>query len=278
MVLLALGSGFVWRVAAGPGDPRDIPGWNLVWADEFTGDALDPRRWKAEDHSTFGEGNGELACLMSRPSNVVLGDGVLRLRALRETPPLPCNAEDTRFPAGRDYSSAMLSTKGLASWTYGRFEIRAKLPTQAGTSAGLWPAFWLRPVDGGVGELDILEAIGSGAGSTESDAVHHTLWYDYSGTQRKQSTTATFPPGTSPSDGFHVYATEWDKGAIRFFVDGRLTFQRTVADTPWLGDAFSRPFFMRVNLAVGGSWPGAPTATTLLPADYAVDYVRVYQR
>lgn len=278
LLVIAIAAAVAWRATAGPSDPRDLPGWRLVWADEFSGRSLDQHRWKAQDRSTFGNGNGELACLMARPANIVLGDGQVRLRALREQPPLPCGVKDDRFPAGRPYSSAMISTQGLTSWTYGRFEIRARLPTHAGTSAGLWPAFWLRPDDGGKGELDVLEAIGSGPGGAESTSVHHTLWYDYSGTVRKQSSTTTFPSGSSPSDGFHVYAMEWERDSIRFYVDGRLTYRRTLETTPWLHDAFARPFFLRLNLAVGGSWPGAPTSQTQLPADYAIDYVRVYQR
>ncbi|RKS71329.1 glycosyl hydrolase family 16 [Motilibacter peucedani] len=253
------------------------PGWHLSWSDEFDGSALDPGTWTVEDRSTFGDGGKELACLMNRPQNVTLESGVLVLRAQRERTPLRCGAHDSRFPGGRDYSSAFISTKGAKDWMYGRFEIRAKLPTAPGTSQGLWPAFWLRPVTGGTGELDVLEAIGGGAGSPEPGQVHQTIWYDYDGTHPKESAAVTLPKG-SPSDGFHVYAVEWEKGAMRWYVDGVKTFERTTQTTTWLDEAFAQPMFLRLNLAVGGTWPGSPDASTRFPADFLVDYVRVYER
>ena len=153
-------------------------------------------------------------------------------------------------------------------------------PTQAGSSKGLWPAFWLRPTAGGTGELDVLEAIGSDGTtitSTEPSKVHQTIWYDYTGTHRREAATVTVP-GELPSAGFHVYAAEWEPGAIRWYIDGRLTYSRTTATTPWLDSAFDKPFFLRLNLAVGGDWPGSPGSSTRFPASFDIDYVRVYQR
>jgi beta-glucanase (GH16 family) len=214
---------------------------------------------------------------MNRPENVSVSGGVLHLIARREATPLTCGAADTRFPGGRQYSSAHLSTRGKADWTYGRFEMRATLPTAAGTTKGLWPAFWLRPSAGGTGELDVMEAIGTDGTGTEHARVHHTIWYDYSGTHRHQPISVTVPNGL-PSDGFHVYAAEWEPGEIRWYIDGQLTYTRTTATTPWLNQAFNKPFYLRLNLAIGGNWPGTPTSATQLPASYDVDYVRVYQR
>ncbi len=259
-----------------PGTGPAPAGWRLVWADEFSGSGVDAGRWKVEDHSTYGDGNGELACLMNRPENVQVSAGVLHLIARHEGTPVACGSGDSRFPGGRPYTSAHLSTKGKADWTYGRFEVRAKLPTQAGTSKGLWPAFWLRPTAGGTGELDVLEAVG-GDGAGEADKVHQTIWYDYSGTHPKQVEVVRVP-GASPSSDYHVYAAEWEPGVVRWYVDGRLTYTRTRATTPWLDEAFGKPFYLRLNLAVGGSWPGAPSGATSFPASYDVDYVRVYQR
>lgn len=254
-------------------------GWHLAWHDEFEGESVDRAKWRVEDRSTFGDGNGELACLMDRPHNVGVDDGALALRAVAEDPPLRCGDSDERMPRGRQYSSAMLSTRGTADWVYGRFEARARLPTEPGASQGLWPAFWLRPTDGGVGELDVVEAVGTGpdaSGTDEARSVHQTLWYDYSGAHPRETTTVVLPD--VPSDGFHTYAVEWDPGAVRWYVDGRMTYSRDTATTPWLDEALARPFFLRVNLAVGGRWPGAPDGTTKLPATLAVDYVRVFQR
>ncbi|HEU5271045.1 MAG TPA: glycoside hydrolase family 16 protein, partial [Jatrophihabitans sp.] len=153
------------------------PGWQLAWSDEFSGTRLDTAKWQVENHSTFGDGNHELACLMNRPANVRVAGGQLSLTAARESTPLVCGDSDERFPNGRDYSSAMISTKGKASWHEGRFEIRAKLPLTPGSSQGLWPAFWMRPDTGpGDGELDIMEAIGTANPSDpEARTVHQTL-------------------------------------------------------------------------------------------------------
>lgn len=248
-----------------------------VWADEFSGTALDTSSWTALNDSTFGDGNLELACLTSRPENVLVGDGALALTARREPTPLTCGSADARFPGGRDYSSAFLQTKGKRAFTYGRFAMRAKLPTAPGASQGLWPAFWMRPVDGGTGELDIMEAIGSGPNTgAEATRVHQSLHYDYRPTYPMQTAIATFPAGTAPSDGWHTYAVEWDPGQIQWFLDGRLTLTRTTATTPWLTSAFSRPMYLRLNLAVGGRWPGSPDDATAFPAGYAIDQVSVH--
>jgi beta-glucanase (GH16 family) len=253
-------------------------GWRLVWNDEFSGATVDTGKWKVENKSTYGDGNGELACLLNRPENVAVSSGSLHLRATREKTPVICGSSDKRFPQGRTYTSAHLSTRGLANWTYGRFEMRAKLPTAPGTSKGLWPAFWLRPTSGGIGELDVMEAVGtSNRTDGEVGKVHQTIWYDYTGTHPKQVKTSGVSP--DPSTGYHVYAAEWSPGKITWFVDGVATFTRTTSTTSWLDSAFSaKPFYLRLNLAVGGSWPGTPdSATDFTTNTYDVDYVRVYK-
>lgn len=261
------------RPVTTPSTPASPAGWRLVWSDEFDG-ALATTDWAVDNLSTFGDGNSELACLMNRPANVVTTGGALTLRARRETAPLACGTNDSRFPGGRSYSSGLVRTK--QTWTYGRFEIRAKLPVAPGTSKGLWPGFWLRPAGGGTGELDILEAIGSTGSGNTANQIHQTIWYDYVGTHPKETFTAT--TGFDASAGWHTYAAEWEPGVIRWYVDGRLTYTRTTSTTPWLSSAFSKPFFVRLNLSVGGSWPGSPDAATAFPADYSIDYLRVYQR
>jgi beta-glucanase (GH16 family) len=244
--------------------------YRLVWADEFSGPVVDRSRWSMENNSTFGETNNELACLTNRSRNVRQADGILTIHAAHE-PHYRCGA------VNRDYTSAMLHTRGHANWQYGRFEIRAQLPTQAGNSKGLWPAFWMRPTDDGLGELDVMEAVGSDGDDNEATKVHQTLHYDYEGTHPPATNTYTFPSG-EPSDGFHTYATLWEPGVIRWYVDGALVHTRTSADTPWLTSAFSKPFLLRLNMAVGGDWPGGPNSSTNFDtADFKIDYVRVYQ-
>jgi beta-glucanase (GH16 family) len=255
------------------GGPAD--GWRQVWADEFDGGSLEPLRWQVEDRSTFGDGNLALACLMDRPENVSVSGGVLHLTARREPGRLRCGDSDPRFPDGRSFSSGMVSTRDRASWTSGRFEIRARLPTRPGRSQGLWPALWLRPVDGGQGEIDIMEAVGSRSASPAT-RIHQTVWSGEAGHLTKESTTATLPSGTTDA-AFHVYGLEWSQHAVTFTIDGTVTFRRTDRDVPWLA-ADDRPFFLRLNVAVGGRWPGAPSPSTTLPASMDVDYVRVFQR
>ncbi|MDQ1740866.1 MAG: hypothetical protein QOE53_2518 [Pseudonocardiales bacterium] len=252
-------------------------GWRLAWSDEFDGSTLDRTKWTAEDQSTFGDGNKELACLMSRRANVEVAGGMLTLRAIREKTPRICGDNDPRFPNGRPFTSAMLSTAGKASWHQGRFEMRAKLPLAAGKSKGLWPAFWMRPANGSSdGELDIMEAIGtSDSQDPEAGSVHQTLWYDGRGTYPKQSKVAPVQGG--PASGFHTYAAEWRPGEMRWYVDGQLTFERDSSTAPWIDEAFAGEFYLRLNMAVGGTFPGAPNAATALPADMVVDWVRVFQ-
>jgi beta-glucanase (GH16 family) len=249
----------------------------LVWSDEFPGHRLDAGKWTVEDRSTFGDGNHELACLMNRPDNVRVAAGRLQLVVRRESPPLPCGDHDPRFPGGRPYSSTMITTQGRAAWHTGTFEVRAKLPTGA-RSAGLWPAFWMRPVSraDGTGEIDVFEAIGSSSGSgPETRVVHQTLWADGGGSA-KRSVVAPVGAG-GPSAGFHTYTVQWRGDSVAWYVDGRRTLYVDRHDAPWLASALRGKFFLRLNVAVGGSWPGAPTAATKLPQAMIVDWVRVYQ-
>ncbi len=245
-----------------PGPTTPPTGWRLVWADEFTGSTVNTSKWNVRNNTV---GTNELS--IHRASNVSVSNGVLRIKAQKE-----------RYSAGgttRDYTAGYLDTMRTANWTYGRFEMRAKLPTAQGQSKGMWPAFWLRPKDGGDGEIDIMEAIGQ-AGS--DNRVSQTLWYDYRGTKPRQAHEDRLPSGTS-SGSYHVYAVEWEKTAIRWYVDGRLTYTRNSQNTPWVtAKQFAKPYNIRLNLQVGGSWPGSPDSSTVWPQTYSVDYVRVYQR
>jgi beta-glucanase (GH16 family) len=253
-------------------------GWKLAWADEFSGTALNRTVWNVENNSTYGDGNKELACLMDRPQNVKVSGGLLTIAARKEATPIKCGTHDTRFPNGRSYTSAMLNTKNKLAFQYGRFEIRAKMPTTQGTSKGLWPAYWMRPAVGGIGELDILELIGTSKSDPYSaNKVSQTIHYDYVGTHPQQANVARLATGNF-ADGFHDYAVEWAPGSIKWFVDGNLTYTRTLSTTSWMDQAFVGTFYLRLNMAVGGEWPGSPDANTAFPANYQVDYVRVYKR
>lgn len=238
-----------------------VPGWRLVWADEFDGTSVDRARWNLRTNEGRDIDRG---CNTDSPRNTFVSGGVLTLRALRETS--TCSSQT------RQYTQSYLDTIGRHSWTYGRFEIRAKSPNGPTNSKGLWPAFWLRPEDGGRGELDVVELPG---GSGYYRDATQAIFYDYSPV--KQDQRYTFPNGGYPGDGFHTYTTEWERDAIRWYVDGRKVYERNRATTPWFDEVFHKPYNLRLNFQVGG-WLGDPDAGTAFPADFRVDYVRVWQR
>ena len=238
----------------------------LVWADEFDGTNLDTSKWEYQVGNgcpnLCGWGNSELEYY--RPQNVTVSGGTLRITAKQES-----------F-AGMPYTSGRIRTRGLGDWTYGRFEVRARLPK----GQGLWPAIWMLPTNdayGGwaaSGEIDIMELIGH-----EPNKVHGTIHYgapwpgnDYSGT------SYTLPSGDF-SNAFHTFAVEWTPTEIRWFVDGLQYSSRTW----WWSSGgaypapFDQPFHLLLNVAVGGVWPGNPDASTQFPQVMEVDYVRVYQ-
>ncbi|MFI5936308.1 family 16 glycosylhydrolase [Actinoplanes sp. NPDC051494] len=229
--------------------------WELVWNDEFDGTALDRSKWNLRD----GEARDiDLGCNVANPANTVLGNGSLTLRALPET--VACGSRTRRF------TQSYLDTIGRHSWTYGRFEIRARSPEAP--AKGIWPAFWLRPDDGGNGEIDVTELPG---GPGYDDKATAAIFWDY--TPVKQDVRIPLvPPG-----GWHTYTTEWDADRLTWSIDGRVVWTRDSTTTLWFGKAFRKPYHLRLNIQAGG-WLGTPDATTAFPADFVVDYVRVYQR
>jgi len=274
LTLLATGCGTA-RPAGGSLAPATASppasGWTLAWSDEFDGPAgalVDSTRWVAEVGG-HGWGNHELEYYTDRGQNASLsGDGLLVIRALRE--------HYEGQGVAREYTSARLKTQGRFEQTYGRFEARLKIPR----GQGLWPAFWMLGADINAagwprcGEIDIMENIGR-----EPATVHGSMHGPgYSG---GDSLSALFalPGGEALADGFHVFAVEWEPAIVRFSIDGTLYETRTPADLkPGQAWVFDHPFFMLLNVAVGGDWPGSPDASTVFPQTMLVDYVRVYRR
>ncbi len=246
--------------AGGAAPQSPAADWRLVWSDEFDGAALDPAKWQAKDDTLV---DYDRACITGDPGNVFVADGSLTIRAQRRQG--TCGRET------RPFTTAYLSTEGRRSFTYGRFELRAKSPTGPTGSTGLWPAFWLRPDDGGNGEIDVVELPG---GARYHHAATQSIFYDY--TPIKQDNRYPFPAG-HPADGFHTYTTEWEPGILRWYVDGVEVFRRDRTTTPWFDEVFTKPYHLRLNFQVGG-WLGDPDAATVFPADFQVDHVRVYQR
>jgi beta-glucanase (GH16 family) len=258
-------------VAQAAAAPAAAPAWKLVWSDEFNGangSAVDSSKWVSETGGG-GWGNDELETYTARPENAVQENGNLVIKVLQEK-------YTGKDGIARDYTSARLKTLGKFSQTYGRFEARIKIPR----GQGIWPAFWMlgndidKPGWPACGEIDIMENIGK-----EPALVHGTIHGPgYSGADGLSSTYA-LPAGQRVADDFHVFAVEWEPNAIRFYTDDHLYATRTPADLPkgtkWVYD---HPFFLLLNVAVGGGWPGNPDATSVFPQTMLVDYVRVYER
>ncbi|HET6175712.1 MAG TPA: glycoside hydrolase family 16 protein [Candidatus Sulfotelmatobacter sp.] len=245
--------------------------WTLVWSDEFNGpngSAVDSSKWASETGGG-GWGNDELEYYTTRPQNAYLQDGNLVIKVLQEK----YTGSDG---VTRNYTSARLKTQGKFTQANGRFEARIKIPR----GQGIWPAFWMLGDDidkGGwptSGEIDIMENIGK-----EPALVHGTIHGPgYSGANGIGASYVL--PSKQPfADDFHVYAVEWEPSAIRFYVDKDLYTTRVPSDLPqnakWVYD---HPFFLLLNVAVGGGWPGSPDATTVFPQTMLVDYVRVFRR
>jgi beta-glucanase (GH16 family) len=236
----------------------------LVMADEFNTDgAPNPALWTVFEGTAF---NGEQQYYTSRPENIKVEDGMLHITALRES-----------F-MGSNYTSARIETNGLFEKQYGRFEARIKLPW----GQGIWPAFWMLGNEceendelGAInwpncGEIDIMEYRGQNP-TIVSGAVHGP---GYSGgnpiIKEYELVNDRF------DTGFHVFGIEWGEGYINFYVDDVLYNQITPEDVT--GDwVFNNPFFMILNVAVGGGFVGSPSNATVFPQTMLVDYVRVYE-
>ncbi|MFC7440254.1 family 16 glycosylhydrolase [Laceyella putida] len=241
--------------------------WIQVWNDEFNGTSLDTSKWSFET----GPGpNNELQLyttnnlsLESDPNNPA--NKYLTIQAKKED----------RSHNGQmfHYTSSRVNTAGKFDFRYGKVEMRAKLPY----GQGMWPAFWMLgsnfPQVGwpNSGEIDIMEYVGK-TPTTVYGTLHGP---DYNGST---GIGAYHDMPDNPSTQFHTYTVEWEPNVIRWYVDGQLYQVRTPEDLdgrPW---AFDHNFFIILNLAVGGDWPGSPDNTTIFPQKYQIDYVRVYQR
>jgi beta-glucanase (GH16 family) len=249
-----------------------LPGWSLVWSDEFNaadGSGVDTTKWTQETGNDGWSNNHELEYYTPGTDNAVVEGGSLVITAKSDG----ASAYDCQYGTCQ-YTSARMNTSGKFSQAYGRFEARIKLPS----GQGMWPAFWILGDDIGsvgwpqCGEVDIMENIGSTA-STNYGSLHGP---GYSGSQDLTG-SYTLPGGATLGGGFHVFASEWAPDVVRFYVDGVNYETRTPADVP-SGDTwvYDHPFFVILNVAVGGYWPGNPDSTTTFPQSMEVDYVRVY--
>jgi len=261
---LIVSGGWSSSIAVHAATPPTV--WSLVWSDEFdgpSGAAVDATKWTPEVGNNGGWGNNELEYYTGRTDNAFQSGGSLVIKAIKEN-----------FN-GFQYTSARLITKNKFSPLYGRVETRIKMPY----GQGIWPAFWMlgNNIDTvswpTCGEVDIMENLGR-----EPSIIHGTMHGPgYSG---GNGPTAQYTLANNQhfSDAFHTFAVEWEPNVVRWYCDGILYKTRTPADIPGHTWVFDHPFFIILNLAVGGNWPGNPDATTVFPQTLQVDYVRVYQR
>jgi beta-glucanase (GH16 family) len=247
--------------------------WNIVWNDEFSGSAINTNHWQFETgNGSGGWGNNELEYYTSRPQNAYVSNGILHIVAIKES--------YNNF----NYTSARMKTENQFSKTYGRFEFRAKLPQ----GQGYWPALWLFPQSSyygswaASGEIDVMENMGSNPTS-----VLGTIHYGAAYPNQTQSygPAYTFPSGDSVTN-WHVYEVDWTTNSINWLVDGQVY----ETQTSWWSSSnptntnirnpypapFDQPFYLIMNVAVGGNFDGNPNGTTVFPGEMQVDYVRVY--
>jgi beta-glucanase (GH16 family) len=252
--------------AAPQPDAGDLPGypWNLIWQDEFEGEAgarPDQDNWLAQVGTDWG--NQQLEFDTDRTDNAALdGEGHLVITARRES-----------FQ-GRNYTSARLATRGRFQRQYGRFEARMKLPR----GQGMWPAFWLLGTDidnvgwPNCGEIDVMENRGQQMRVIRGSL--HGPGYSAGANHGRETDV-----GVDLGNDFHTYVVEWDPGRVIWKVDDHVYFTATPADLPagkvWVYD---HPFYVILNVAVGGNFVGNPDGSTQFPQQMVVDYVRAYER
>ena len=247
-----------------------LDGYKLLWSDEFDGKTMDQKKWNYEPHEP-GWTNNELQEYTTSTDNVFVRDGKLVLKAIKTT------------KDGKDYyTSGKVTGQNKTDFQYGKVVVSAKVPE----GQGLWPAIWMMPKDESFygqwpkcGEIDIMESLGNDT-TTSYSTIH------YGEPHAEQQGTIVKEGDERFSAKFHEYSVEWEPGEMRFYTDGELvltvndwfTAVQGEDDKPYPAP-FNQPFFVQMNLAVGGDWPGNPDATTdFSKAEFEIDYVRVYQK
>lgn len=244
-------------------------GYTLLWNDEFDGEKVDTKNWNL-DRRQPGWANNELQEYRASEENVFVRDGKMVLKAIK-----------TKNGSADYYTSGKVSTRMKHDFTYGKIVISAKTPE----GQGLWPAIWMMPTDEGIygswpkcGEIDVMEVL-----CNDVTTAHGTI--HYGDPHAQQQGTYVLEEGTF-ADSFHEYCLEWEPGEMRWYIDGNLyhtvndwyTAIEGQKDRPYPAP-FNRDFYLQMNLAVGGDWPGNPDETTDFDkAEFEIDYVRVYQK
>jgi beta-glucanase (GH16 family) len=235
--------------------PLEYPGMSLVWNDEFSGSSINTENW-GYDLGGGGWGNNEWQVYTSSSENSFISNDKLNIRATK---------------LYNSYNSARLLSKGKKEFTYGRIDIRARMPY----GQGIWPALWM--LGGNIsqvgwprcGEIDIMEYLGH-----EQSKTHGTIHY-YENGHRYKGSSYSLSGNQSFHDDFHVFTIVWQENSVRWYVDYNLFYE--VDDKLVVFDSFRLPHFFIMNVAVGGNWPGYPDETTVFPQIMEVDYIRVFQ-
>lgn len=269
--ILALSIFSFTAMANGNGNSAVYTESDLVWEDDFNGKSLNLNDWNYEYHEK-GWVNNELQEYVDSSKNIYVKNGNLIIQAIK-----------TKDSTGKiTYTSGRINTQGKHDFKYGRFEARIKAPK----GKGFLPAFWMMPTDENLygqwpkcGEIDIMEVLGNSTHKTYS-----TLHFGEPHTQRQGVETSL---AEDFAEVFHIYACEWDPSEFRFYIDGKLFFKTNDWFTKKNGFGevtypapYDQPFYLILNLAVGGNWPGNPDDSTEFKknAQLVVDYVKVYQK
>jgi hypothetical protein len=259
-VLIEISTGNTGAPTSGFISPLTYPNYTLVWHDEFNGSGLSSDWTYDIGTGNWGWGNNELQYY--KQDNAVVSDGLLTITAKTET-----------FNTS-NYTSSRIKTQGLKSWKYGRIDVRAALPY----GQGIWPAIWMLGDNftsagwPACGEIDIMELIG-GAGANDR-TVHGTVHWSNAGAHAQFGGSKSLTSGKF-ADNFHVFSIVWDANSIHWLLDN--IEYHSIDTSPAEMSEFREKFFIILNVAVGGNWPGSPDATTIFPQKMYVDYVRVFQ-
>jgi beta-glucanase (GH16 family) len=230
--------------------------WNLVWSDSFTNATINNANWTFENGNNNGWGNNELEYYTNRIENATVKNGNLLIIARKEN------------YMGSEYTSARMITKNKQQWQYGKIEARIKLPQ----SQGIWPAFWTlgSNIDNvswpECGEIDIMEHVNF------DPKINGTMHWNNGGHAYWGGTT------NCNVSNYHIYSIEWNVDSIVWKLDNVTYHSGNIKNNINNTNAFHKPFFMILNIAVGGNWPGSPNASSVFPDTMFVDYINVFQK
>ena len=251
-------------------------GWKLIWQDEFNYTGLpDATKWGYEVGHI--RNNEQQYYTRAKKENVWVSNGVLIITGRKENyknENYKNESTDWRYKDSiAQYTSASINTLGKAAWKYGRIEVKAKLPT----GNGIWPAIWMMGANRSIvgwpicGEIDIMEFIGNHPAD-----IYSTIHFpDSIKTSRSSGSKIN---DSTVSNRFHIYTLEWDKQKMDIWFD-KIKIHSFVIDSAgsYAANTFRKPFYLLINLAMGANWPG-PIDDNVLPQQYLIDYVRVYQK